>query len=174
MATTAALLPGAPPPVDPNQNPPAPPTSQGIPVDSLNREHPIVSEYKKTWALIALLYEGGAKIKASAEVVLRRKAKELEELYRARKEALTYQNVLGSGVDYYLACIFESEPEMDTGFRQPDGSIEGGELAADQKAFYDAFKKNCDRQTNSFVQMFRDVLLDVLLYRNSWILLDLP
>lgn len=153
---------------------PAQVAAGSAPVSALNAEHPEVAEYKRTWALLDLLYEGGDRIRKNPELVLRRKAKEIEELYRGRKDAITYQNVLGGGIDYYLASIFERDPDLDVAAPQPDGSSQAIDLPPQQKTYYDAFRKNADRQGTSLTDMFREVLRHLLLYQRSWLLIDLP
>jgi hypothetical protein len=171
MATTLPAVVPAIPPNDVAQLPsPGPGT---VDVTKLEQKHPEYLENQETWNLIQLLYCGGDKIRREAARVLQRRAKEIQELYQERCSILTYQNILGSGIDYYLAAIFGQQPECDA-HQEDDPEAKIVELAPDDKKFWDDFRENCDRKNDDLTYFFRDVLRDALLYRTSWILIDLP
>jgi hypothetical protein len=144
-----------------------------VEVEKLEKKHPEYAKNEATWNLIKLLYEGGDRIRRESATVLNRRAKELDELYKERCSILTYQNILGSGIDYYLAAIFSQEPECDV-YDKDQPRVKPIELPANVKIFWDEFQKNCDRKGSSMNYFFREVLRDALLYRTSWILIDLP
>ena len=180
MATTALNL--AVPTLPDFASPPAsgleqirqPQGSVHIPVEELNRKHPQYGECEPTWSSIDLLYEGGDKLCKMASRVLRQRPRELKEIYQSRMESFTYQNVLGSGVDYYLAAIFLAEPEIDAKMIAKTGERVEVQLRPQQRLFYDRFKLNCDRKGTTLTDFFRETLKNLILYRYSWILIDLP
>ena len=155
----------------------APTQSAGLirlPTDQLNKKHPDWTKRERFWNDIDLLYEGGDQLRQNASRFLLRKAKELPEVYSARLEKFTYQNILGSGVDYYSAAMFQTEPEIDAREIMDDGTREHTQLEGEEKIFWDGFRTNCDRKQTTLTDFQRDVLRHLLLYRCSWILIDLP
>lgn len=144
-----------------------------VEVSKLEAKHPDYTENKATWDLIKLLYAGGDKIRKEASRVLQQRAKEMQELYQERCNILTYQNILGSGIDYYLAAIFGQAPEYDA-YEKDDPEATPVELQAEDKQFWNKFRTNCDRKNDSLTYLFRNVLRDALLYQTAWILIDLP
>lgn len=142
-------------------------------VSELDYKHPWTHEYFNLWGKLSLLYQGGDAMCRAAADFLTRRPKELSEIFAARCAEFSYQNILGAGVDWYLASMFLAEPEIDYMQDTAAGPQEIN-LPAEQKSFYDSFQKNCDRRRTNFVTFFRDALKSMLLYESAWVLVDLP
>jgi hypothetical protein len=69
--------------------------------------------YHHAWNLMHSLYVGGVDIEAIAEQFLKKKAKELPDVYQSRVERFTYQDHVGTCVDWYLAALFETPPLVE-------------------------------------------------------------
>jgi hypothetical protein len=107
-----------------------------------------------------LLAAGGARLKAAVTRFLAKRPKELPDVYAERCKRLTYQNILGQALGWYEAALFRRNPEIVL----PDGVDD----------WYNDFLENCDAGGTTFVDTFRSVFANLMLYRSSWILTDLP
>jgi len=125
----------------------------------LDAKHPDWTSNAGTWETVSLLCEGGAHLKSKAGLFLIRRPKEPNEVYEARLQMFTYQNILGTIAGWYESALFRRDPEID--------------LPAED-AFLKGFLENCDRQGTTFVDLFRRVFRYMLLYQNAYVLLDLP
>lgn len=132
----------------------------------LDQRHPEHAEHAEAWDDIELLHRGGHCLKRRAERFLLRRPKELEDVYRARLDRFTYQNILGTGLGWYLAAMFEREPEIL--IRRG-----GEELAEKDQEFFGRFLADCNRAGRSFSDLFSDVFLSMALYRSAFVLTDL-
>ena len=157
-----------------DQNAVSDPLAAVAAIDALNVEHPVYQNNKELWSQLEILYTGGNMIRRASGYFLAKRPKELPEIYAARSQRMTYQNILGSAVDWYLANLFQSDPEIDYKQRAPDGSYTDYAPPPAIKAFYAAFRQNCNRRGTTFVDLFREVLKNLLLYQSSWVLIDFP
>lgn len=116
---------------------------------------------------LAVLYEGGVAIKKSCDRLLKRRPREDGDVFVARKERFTYQNILGTALGWYVAAMFKASPEMF--FKDKGGK------AVDEKAssFYSDFLENCDGNGTTYVDFFRKVFSCLLTYGCAWVLTDL-
>lgn len=154
-------------------------------VKKLDKKHRLWDRYKKAWAQMEMLYEGGVAIEANAEQMLIKKPKENSDLYQSRVEDFNYENYAGSGVDWYLAALFEKpariEPLADDDKPAPGGETNDSEvddprdmLTPDQSEFWDDFDENCDRSGTPFLEHIRNYFKDLLVYGVAYSLIDLP
>ena len=141
-----------------------------LPVKILDQKSDDWTLYHVAWDHMHWLYVGGAEIEAVAEQFLRRKAKELSDVYQARVEQFRYQNHVGTSVDWYLAAMFEQpirvELKLDNG--------KPGKLNDADNKFYDEFGDNADRAQTPTVEVWRRFFRNLLIYGRSAILVDLP
>lgn len=128
------------------------------------------SQYKlhcETWKRLGWLYASGHTLKQHASEFLMRRPKEINDVFQARLDMFTHVNHLGTALDWYCGTMFGDEPGI-----QP--SVKAGVNSQPDSNFYDAFFKDCDRAGTSFVDLFRTAFQNVLLYRNTYVLLDKP
>jgi hypothetical protein len=129
-------------------------------VSLLNQQHPEYVVRQDAWTDLALLYEGGAELKAHAERLLKKRPREDEEVYAARLDQLTYQNILGTGLGWYSAAMFEVPPEILFDGKHDDD-------------FYDRFLENCDGAGTSYVDFWKKAFQHMLTFSCVWVLTDL-
>ncbi|MCC6591594.1 MAG: hypothetical protein IT168_33215 [Bryobacterales bacterium] len=141
------------------------PTS--LPVEFLDAQHPDYVLNAGSLDDIELLYRGGQNLKSHAERFLIKRPRELSEVYRARCERFTYQNILGTALGWYQSALFADDPDILI----RHGEVEAGDV---QREPYMRFFADCDRAGTTFVDLWRDAALSLMLYRSAFFLTDLP
>lgn len=164
-----------------NQSQEASPTAYSlasvrVPVTLLNLQHPTYRLYRDTWNDLALLYEGGPTLRRNAERFLKQRPKEIQEVYQGRLSHFTYQNIISTGLGWYVAKLFKDTPEVDIklageAIAPPNAAGEGGD---EEYAYYDQFLNDCDRNGNTFAAFGQEMFRQALLYRKCYVLIDLP
>lgn len=127
-------------------------------VDDLNVEHPEYENRHEAWTDLALMYEGGAMLRGSSERLLKKRPREDEEVYAARRERFTYQNILGTALGWYGAALFETDPEVF--------------FSEGNDKFYSGFLEDCDGIGTSYVDFFKRVFQNLLTFGSAWVLTD--
>lgn len=122
-------------------------------VKQLNAKHPECANQCATWDEIDLLYTGGNEIKKAASKFITKKPREMLDIYNARCNRFTYQNILGTVIGWYQASMFSEKPQV----------------TADEK-----FLKNCDRAGTPFDDFLSKSFLSMLKYGCVFGLTDLP
>lgn len=84
-----------------------------VPVKMIDRKSTDWTLYHYAWDLMNFLYVGGAEMEAVAEQFLKKRSKELPDVYQSRVERFAYENHVGTCVDYYLAGLFETPPAVE-------------------------------------------------------------
>jgi len=130
-------------------------------VSKLNRECAEYSRYAAHWDILDALAKGGVDIKESIQRILIKRPKELTDVYQQRAKGATYQNILGTVIGWYTTKLFVAQPEIQILPEQLDG-------------FWPEFLQDCTRSGISFVNFWRDVLQDLILFKCSYVLSDLP
>jgi hypothetical protein len=87
------------------------PTSE--PIEKLNREHPIHKLYRDAWDELDLLNAGGVRLKNIAQRFLMKRPRELFDIYNERIKRITYQNIMGQIVGWYVGSLFRRNPNID-------------------------------------------------------------
>jgi hypothetical protein len=128
-------------------------------VNLLNQKHPEYEARFEAWLDLSLLYEGGAALKARSERLLKKRPREDEEVYAARMDRFTYQNILGTGLGWYGAAMFDKAPEIF--FNGKSGDEE-----------YTKFLSDCDGIGTTYIDFFKRVFQVLLTYGAGWILVD--
>lgn len=136
------------------------PSAERQPIKLLDMKHPEYEARFEAWLDLSLLYEGGAALKARSERILKKRPREDEEVYAARMDHFTYQNILGTGLGWYGAAMFDEAPEIF--FNGKPGDKDWTE-----------FLSNCDGVGTTFVDFFKRVFQILLTYGAGWILTDL-
>lgn len=142
----------------------------------IDAHHTHWQDHQEVWYNTQVLYEGGASIKACADRFLRRRPKEDSTLYQHRLDGFDYENNVGTGLGWHEASMFEEEPAIGIRIKgQNGGNSTEAKLSVDQSQFYhERFLKNCDRKGTTFVDFFRTVFNQTLLYQHSYICVDMP
>lgn len=135
-------------------------------VKALDRQHEEYAATAKAWEDIDYLYRGGHQIQAVAARFLHKRPKEVADTYRSRLDRFTYQNILGSVCGWYQSALFETAPEVMV--KNGTAVIEGG------GDYFSRLFADCTRNGRSYVDLWRDVFLDLMLFRRSYVLVDLP
>jgi hypothetical protein len=145
-----------------------------VPVEHLERPHEKVTFWASAWTDYSVLHAGGEVIRQQAARFLSMRAKEPGDVYNARVARFVYTNLLGTILGWYSAKMFRRPPQIDVAPKDEAGKPTDGPLPADAQTFVDAFLESCDRGGTSFVDFFRPVFQQILLYQDAYILLDLP
>lgn len=148
-------------------------TDNGITVSQVNAYHPDYEFVAEDWQRMAVLYEGGFQIKKMAASFLIRRPRELQEVYFKRVEHFSYHNILGTVFGWYHAALFKNPPIVQIGLVDDIGQP-SGQLDPKLNAFYNAFRKNCDRKRTTLVELTRDLWNSLALYSKGYVLVDLP
>lgn len=135
------------------------------PVVLLDRKSPEYAANLEAWLDLSLLYEGGVAIKKGCDRLLKKRPREDQDVFMARKERFTYQNILGTALGWYGAAMFQTSPEILI-------KNKAGKPVKDDK-FYTGFLDNCDGNNVSFVDFFRKTFSCLLNYGAAWVLVDL-
>lgn len=162
-------------PVGTNPNPSVATRAKETFVKKLNYPHPEYKMLRSTWYKLGLLYAGGWALFNEAELLLVRRPKELSDVYQARLSKFTYENHLGTALDWYASELFEEDPHIEpTMMDDGTGKRDVTKLNAKQTKFYDQFLLDCDRAGTSFVDLFRKAFQNLLLYGKTYVVMDLP
>lgn len=142
------------------------PLAASLPVKQLDAKHPDYVANANSWDDLDLLYRGGEALKTKAEHFLIKRPKELAEVYAARVQRFTYQNILGTALGWYQTAMFKTDPDIH---------IKRGDADLDETNddFYTRFLADCDRSGTTLVDMYRRVFLSSLLFRSAFVLTDL-
>ena len=141
------------------REPPIEPDEGEQPVNLLDLKHPEYEARYEAWLDLSLLYEGGSALKSRCERLLKKRPREDEEVYAARMDRFTYQNILGTGLGWYGAAMFDAAPEIF--FNGKSGS-----------EAYTKFLKNCDGVGTTYVDFFKRIFQVMLTYGAGWVLTD--
>ena len=155
----------------------------------LTQEHPDYADLKDDWKKMALLYVGGHEIHQQPSTFLIRRPRELQEVYQARLDRFTYDNILGACFGWYRAAMFKNPPTIigssasgikgilsraANSIAQLAARATGVKLSNKLEEFYIAFRDDCDRRSTSLVDFFRLFWTNLALHRYSYVLIDIP
>jgi hypothetical protein len=140
----------------------------------VDARHPEYISNQEVWFNVGVLYEGGSAIKQHAERFLKQRPKEDATVFQHRQDQFSYENNIGTGLGWHEAQMFATDPQVDIKVSDADGNATESPLSPDQQSFYDRFMKDCDRHGTTFVDMYRKVFTNLLLYRRSFVMIDLP
>ena len=135
-------------------------SSKEVSVSMLDQRNNEYESRFEAWLDLSLLYEGGQALKARCERLLKKRPREDEEVYAARMDRFTYENILGTGLGFYGAAMFDVPPEIL--FNGGSGPL-----------FYNKFLENCDGIGTSYIDFWKRAFQMFLTYGGAWILTDL-
>lgn len=133
----------------------------------LDAKHSEYSASVETWNRLDLLYRGGDAIRVASEMFLRRRERELAEVYALRQEHFNYDNKFGAAMGWYQSALFRQAPDIL--FRRGTEDVSGAD-----GEFFENFTANCNRGGVSLVSLFRDVWRSAVLFGSAYVLTDLP
>lgn len=152
---------------------PTPADQQAPKLSVLRQKKPEWNDKAEVWTDLHVLYIGGYLIRQNAMRFLWRRPKEDGNVYSVRVDHVTYHNLLGTGLGWFAAELFELAPEI--GMLQEEENGPGTTPTNQTQFFYDhKFFKNCDRNGTSFVNFWRDMMIKMLTFGEVWGLVDLP
>lgn len=131
--------------------------------------------YHYAWDQMYWLYSGGVLIEGVAEQFLKKRAKEMPDVYQTRVEQFRYQGHVGAATDWYQAALLEEPPRIQP-YTDPSNADQDPQdmLDDDQKEFYDDFSGNCDRARTPFIEHIRQFFKNMIVYGRACSLIDLP
>lgn len=132
-----------------------------VPVKVLDAQGPDASKFAAQWESIRILRAGAQDLKDAVQQFLVKRPKELTEVYLARSGRITYSPVLGNILGWYRSAMFKD-------------SVQFAKSQSTDATFTDAFERDCDRAGTSYVDFLGQVLEHLVLYRRSYVLIDLP
>lgn len=130
-----------------------------MPVKKLDRKNTLWTSNKETWDQIRILYHAGAELRNNLELILRKREKELYDVYYSRANNFVYQPIISSCIRWYISKLFQREP-----------MVEG--KTTDKR--FASFLQDCDNNGTTFVEFGRQMIEKELLYGYCWTLVDLP
>lgn len=156
---------------------------QTVRIDRLRERHPVYSEFADEWRRLRLLYQGGGRLKACAGEFLTPRPHEPGAQLAQRWARLTYQNILGSGLGWYLSALFRDGAQIDYTSAKGAGSsllepaTAGGKMGKTTttgESIYSEFLGDADRARHSLFEVARDCFEDVLLTQRAYLMVDFP
>lgn len=85
-----------------------------VAVKLLNRKSADVEIYGYAWDLMWWFYVSGCELEAVAEQFLKKRSKELPDVYQSRVERFYAESHISTAVDWYLSALFEIPPQVET------------------------------------------------------------
>lgn len=136
----------------------------GLPVNAIDRHHEEYDAIRPFYSAIGPLYRGGYELQQNASKFLRKRPVEPPAVYTARTEAFTYQNILQSGIGWYVSGLYADPPEI---------FLSEKETRIDDQ-FLEDFLRNADRCGNSLLDISKKWLIGAALNGAAYVLIDLP
>jgi hypothetical protein len=139
-----------------------------IPITDLEKCSPEYSEDKLT--LYQALYDGGSAIEAVKKQLL--PVRQIEKSaggtssahYQERLDRAPYSRATAGFIDWLVAAVFKEPPKMEF----------LGELPEESKAFYEGLQNSADGRGTPLAQMMRDTVLECVLHRRSYPMVEFP
>lgn len=153
----------------PGDDPSGSPLASNQSVKLLDQKHPTYVANEDAWLDLSIMREGGVTIKKHAHRLLKMRPREDSDVFAARVDRFTYQNILGTALGWYVSSLFEETPQFffnDKSGKSLDSKSKVGK-------FYSDFIDNCDGGGKLFVDFFKQVFSNALTYGSSWVLTDL-
>lgn len=148
----------------------APSASQAS-VTLLDSKHAYWSRYHDVWDMLDLLFRSGEAIQSQAGRFLRKRPKELPEVYSMRLAGFDHTPVMGTALGWYQAKLFAKDPAIDI---RSKGESDPEKLPDAMKATYTAFLQDCDRSGTTFVDLWRLIFQNLLVFKGCYVCVDLP
>lgn len=139
-----------------------------VKVADLDKRHGTYARYVRIWDELSWMYQSGDAIQQHAGELLAKRIKEPEAMFRCRVEAVSDTSIIGQGIGWYEGAMFKDAPQIR---RIVNGDVQTDGPAQER---FTEFIENCDRGGSSYEQVWRQVLVDAILYGRAYVLQDLP
>jgi hypothetical protein len=140
-------------------------------VSLLDAKHVYWTKYHDTWDMLDLLFRSGQAIQEQAARFLRKRPKELSEVYSARLVGFDHTPIMGTALGWYQSKLFARDPLIDI---RPKGESDPDKLDPKMKDSYTGFLQNCDRSGTTFVDVWRLIFQNLLVFKGAYVCIDLP
>jgi hypothetical protein len=153
---------------------------QSAKVSELARTASEYDQFLAAWTTFSELYKGGAVLLDAVTKrgqYLRKKPKELSEVYSTRQLGFSYTNLLGNIVGWYGAALFKQPPQLIKRLENAKPAVDGKPAAAlpdDVTDFCAGFEADCDNGGTTFIDFSRGIFEFLMLHKAAYVLIDLP
>jgi hypothetical protein len=148
--------------------------SSSLDVKKLDNHHPEYKLFSKTWRDLGLLYAGGDLLKDKAPDFLARRPKEPPDIWASRQDVFDYTNLIGNICGWYTAAAFSKPIEFMFKLANAANEEAAMKLPADAQAFIDDWQADCNGAGVDLPTFWQRVFEQVLIYKHSYVLIDLP
>ena len=83
-----------------------------VALKKLNAMHPDFQDRAPAYDDFSILYEGGKRMRDKVTQFLRKRPKELSDVYLIRQLNFSYSNLLGNIVGWYRSSLFKTAPQL--------------------------------------------------------------
>ena len=139
-----------------------------VEVSLLDRKHEFYNFNIEAWKDVRLVYEGGNALYKNANRFLQPRPKEPNEVLQTRLSRLLNLDTVSTGIAWYKGKLFRQEPEIVVKTKA------GADLDQESMDWFGGFTRDCNRSGLSLSEMMADLLLDALLCKSAWVLIDRP
>src|SRR4051794_20808900 len=123
------------------------------PCKALNALHPEYEDRAQSYDDFNTLYEGGKSIKDRVVQFLRKRPKELSDVYIVRQNNFSYTNLLGNIIGWYGTAVFKTDPQLVKKVAGKEGP-DAEKIPGDAATFCSNFEKDCDGAGGTFVDFW--------------------
>jgi hypothetical protein len=134
-------------------------------IKQLEAKHP--EHEGDLWRDYEALYRGGKDFRRRVHRFLKQNPKEPLQVYENRKAEAVYRSYIGTVIDYFAALLFSVPLIYTPHLPDSDDDTEPPEWLAD-------IEDDCDGSGTDLVEFLRLSLIDSMVKRSSWWLLDYP
>lgn len=126
----------------------------------LNSEHADYTDWKADWERYHDAYVGGGEMLRNNRIALHliKSEKEKTEVFQERASRAFDDNIFASVMDWYSSTEFRTEPQIKTA-KSPE---------------LEDFLSNSDGNGATLTQFYQETFISAMVYRFTWILIDLP
>jgi hypothetical protein len=141
-----------------------------VAVKALSQQCGVHAKYSDIWNNLLILTGPAPDVRSVATQFLARKPKELMEIYDERIKFMTYTNLIGNGLGWYIATLFKDDINI---------AIQRGEETIsprddEELAYYARLFEDCDRAGTPLTNAMQDVFRALCVLGAQYTLIDLP
>lgn len=137
----------------------------------LDAKHSHWSKYHDFWEIYDLLYRGGEEIQREAARFLIKRPKEVPEVFATRLSMFDYQNILGVALGWYQSKLFSKDPTIEVRLK---GNSDPAAVPENRRKPYTDFLQNADRNGTTYVDLWRQIYQNLLVFKGCYACIDLP
>lgn len=143
-------------------------------VSDLDREHPEYTLRQPTWGGLDLLYQSGDVLYQNANVFLKRRPKEPSDVYGSRCDVFNSTPILGNITGWYASAAFAKPIDFITKQSGIEDIEQAVNITPEAAEFTSTWFANCDATQTPLAQFFQLVFEGLIIYRDQYVLIDLP